>query len=436
MIENLNSASNLLHCFLYENFPDKRFYLDLLRHEFDLRFYYYGRHYKYSQEEKQEFGYTIKEMLVNAGIDFFVFLNQHSQKNNKINILSTAYFNIQDKMTCDHINITRPPWQYNKNSANIFDYSIYKKAKQLKKAIRYATFNELWSDAFIEKIIAFEVELKLFIKSNNIQALFLPADVGFFEKLSIKVFKQLNYPTFIFLHGIPGGYTTSENNRTDYLVVWGEAIKRNFINAGIPTKKIIVSGHPCYNIRDINKLKFGLDNILIITKSQQGAQFGGRYVLRDRSNLITYLLLIQTALQKIGVQKVRLRPHPSESSKWYSDYVDTNFFVIDYQPLALSLERSSLVIGPTSTVFLESLLKGVNYIVFEPRLPEGTGFDGNILVPPFNGTNEKVPCAETIKELHNIIAFKKEVDVTILKDYISPSFKYDEIINLITKKIK
>ena len=91
-----------------------------------------------------------------------------------------------------------------------------------------------------------------------------------------------------------------------------------------------------------------------------------------------------------------------------------------------------MVIGPTSTVFLESLIYGVNYIVFEPRLENGNCLSNFPVIAPFNGEDTKVPSAKTEKELYYNLSNNVTVDTSILKDYVETSFNP----NLILDKIE
>jgi hypothetical protein len=83
-------------------------------------------------------------------------------------------------------------------------------------------------------------------------------------------------------------------------------------------------------------------------------------------------------------------------------------------------------------VFLESLINGVSYLVYEPRLENGNGLDNNPVVAPFDGSNIKVPVAKSEDELLELIKQKSKVDLSILSDYIDPDFDA----KIILEKIK
>lgn len=145
--------------------------------------------------------------------------------------------------------------------------------------------------------------------------------------------------------------------------------------------------------------------------------------------------MVQHVLESIGVKNVRFRPHPSENPNWYLKFIDLNFYSLDKEVLAVSLKESTLVIGPTSTLFLESLIFGVNYIVFEPLLSNGYTFDNFKPVPPFDNTDEKVPCASSLEGLLEILLSRKKVDTEILSDYCSTEFNDKLIINMIERTL-
>jgi hypothetical protein len=266
--------------------------------------------------------------------------------------------------------------------------------------------------------------------SANIAALIVPNDQSFFELLNILIFRDIKKPSFIFLHGLPCRYNIYDENQTDYLIVWGEKIKEHYTDVGFDPKKIFVSGHPYYKPKQKTILRNSLENILIITKSTEGAQYRDKVRIADRGNLVLYLYSIQNVLQKIGVKHVRLRPHPSESSAWYFQFLDKNFFRLDALELSKSLDQSSLVIGPTSSVLLQSLYHDVNYLIYEPTI-NNLNLIGFSLVPPFDGSNKKVPAAQNEQELSELLKDKISIDPSVINDYIQTPFDISFIKRLI-----
>jgi len=428
---------NLLLNFLNEenskNVEDQLL-VDYLHFNLNNKIYSFGFQFKNPSEYKKSLKRKVKDKVLHFGIKIYTLLFSCIKRKPEANvILSSAYFNLNNNAGFKKYIILSPPWIFGKNQ-KYFDYSFFKETFLVHNKLS-GDFKDLINSDFISLAKKYKVSFKEYILKYEISALFLPQDIGFFEKIAIDVFKELNLPTFNFIHGLPGIYNDIDYNRTDYLVVWGESIKDNFIKAGFNSNKIIVNGHPKYNTISLGKnLKFELHDILIITKSLNGSQFSDRVILGDRSNLIYYLLSIKRVLEKLGVKKVRLRPHPSENIDWYYEYIDKDFFIYDNDNLKSSLVNSSLVIGGTSTTFLEALIEGVNYVVYEPLINDLL-IDGFSPVAPFDGSEEKVPVAQSEEELEEILIKKVSVDLTILDDYISKEFNTDAILNLLKAKI-
>jgi hypothetical protein len=308
---------------------------------------------------------------------------------------------------------------------------LFIKGQDLARRISEAKFSELLDEQLFNKIDDYKEALKEYVQSNPIRALFLAQDLGLFEKIAIEVFKELRLPTFNFIHGFPAIYNGIDNNRTDYIVVWGDEIKNNFTRAGYQENKIIVNGHPKYKKLNIKPLKFSFEDVLIVSKSLIGSQYSDEIILGDRSNLIFYLLSIQEVLEKFNIKKVRFRPHPSENINWYYKFIDKNFFQPDIIDASDSLLKSTLVIGGTSTMFFESIIHGVNYVVFEPKDANDKLIDGFIPISPFDGKNIKVPVAKSSSELLSILEHKLKVENSVLYDFIDKDFNQQIILEKI-----
>lgn len=395
-------------------------YFDYLHFDLSSKIYSYGDHFKNHLEKKN----SVNTRLINR----LRFINKIKnlfhikiKSNSSRFILSNAYFNLENLNIGQNWLIISPPWETVKYKTKN-NFSLFNKAQKLSSFIKDSDFIKLIDDSFFSKIEDYKTSLKKYVVSNNIYALFIAQDLGFFEKIAIEVFKELGLPTFNFIHGFPAIYNGIDNNRTDYIVVWGNEIKNNFIKNGYPNNKIIVNGHPMYKTINAIKLKFDFDDILIISKSLISSQYSDEVILGDRSNLIYYLLRIKEVLEKFNVKKVRFRPHPSENINWYYKYIDDEFFVPDTESLQKSLTKATLVIGGTSTTFFESLIFGVNYVVYEPIDSRGKLLDGFIPVSPFDGNNLKVPVAKTSQDLFQILENKLTVDNSVLSEYINMDF--------------
>jgi hypothetical protein len=130
---------------------------------------------------------------------------------------------------------------------------------------------------------------------------------------------------------------------------------------------------------------------------------------------------------------VRFRPHPSENPEWYLKNLDKQFYKLDTMQIDDSIEKASMLIGPISTVFFDAISRNKNYIVYEPLVDHKSvkNFD---LVQPFDGTEKKIPTANSESELMSIISNKELVDVNVLKDYSGANFEFSEIQNIIEEE--
>ncbi len=308
--------------------------------------------------------------------------------------------------------------------------TILKEIDYFLNVFRNGLFVDLIDPSFINQVARFMSTLKRYFANFRINAIFVPNDISFFENLSINVCKQVDIPSFTFLHGLPGRYNNIDENRSDYLIVWGEKIKENYIKAGIDRSKIFVSGHPFYKELAHTSLRFSLDAPLIITKSMSGAQHSDAVVLADRGNSILYLYMVQKVLKKLGINHAKFRPHPSENSQWYLKFIDRNFYQPDHDDLQRSLREASAVIGPSSTVFLESLYSGTNYVCFEPAM-NGLDLTNFRTVPPFDGSDERLPVARNEEELELIVKERVGVDLRIFGDYIKMPFDLSFVKSLV-----
>ncbi len=259
--------------------------------------------------------------------------------------------------------------------------------------------------------------------------LFTMVDAYFEQKLLIDVFKSLHIPTYVFLHGLPGIYLT-ENKRADYLLVWGEKIRDGFVHVGFDPQKVLVTGNTEYlSIPHSTTLRNSLDDILVLTTSTVHSQMHGwdwkSFRISDRSLLITYIYSVEKVLKSFGVKKARLRPHPMNNYYWLKRFIDNDFYELDYLGLNESLQKATLAIGPTSSTFLQALMMGVTYLIYEPG-SEGYNLAGGQLVPPFDGSDPKLQVAFNEEDLINLIKIHYTNDVSILDDYIVP-FTLDNV---------
>lgn len=395
---------------------------DNLRYTLDYHVYYFGEHFKYPHEKH---GAEKKTQELKALLKkFFVYYNILTKKTDpgKKAVLSNAYFNFNEELIRAGYNVLQPCWSVRKGKGQILgDVKTYQRAERINQQLRNADLHYLTSSAFLEEFESFKKELASVFLKEDIKALFVPNDVSVFENTALSVFKEIGRPSFIFLHGLPARYNIIDENRSDYLIVWGPKIKEHYVNLGFSPDKILISGHPYYSSARSPQLRFGLDNILLLAKIGVGSHHSDGVKLYDRGHIIVYLLEMQRVLQKLGVKKVRLRFHPSANPEWHYKFIDRNFFELDTEPLSASLSKASLVLGPASTVMLEALYSGVNYLVFEP-LEEGRTLLNEQPAPPFDGSDPRIPVARNEAELEQYLREKRMVNVDVLHEYIKTPF--------------
>jgi hypothetical protein len=391
----------------------KEFISDI-KYEIDSKLYQYGNHFKANNENiyfvfKQRLIYFYRAI---KGLKHILIDNKKFQNV----VISSAYFKVHVELNKNGFHCVNVPWL-----EPSFNFRLYLKLQKFNYKIKYCKFSKI--ENLYEDYLIIRDNLKKIYSNPEIKFLILPQDVGVFERVSIRIFKELNKKTFLFSHGLPGRYNNIDDNRTNFLVVWGKKIKQNYIKAGISEDKILISGHPSYNYDPSKiKLKSSLKDILVLSKSINGTPHSTGVRISDRTNLLLYLFQIKKELLKLGVKCVKFRPHPSENIKWYYNYIDANFFIMDTNSsMSDSLQEATLVIGPTSSMFIDAIVNNVNYLVYEPSIGE---FDMNNfpLVSPFDSSDNRVVVAKNVLELGQNLQNIPLVDPSILLDYIEPNF--------------
>ena len=363
--------------------------------------------------------------LIKLIIGFFISIFKSSSNNS---ILYNSNFSFHRSLEKE-FSLIRFPWIL-KNNYNGFDLNIfiafYKISYQLKFGI-----NHINSNKFKKTYINFYNLVFEKVKKINSPALILQSDTTFFQKTLIDIYKKLKKPSFIYLHGgLPASYEPYRFNLSDYLLVWGDIHKEQYIKNGFRESKILVTGN--YNYQNCNKkkLRFDFDNILILSKSALGSQKNdGKIRLQDSFNSIKYLNMISSVLKKFNIKNVRLRLHPSEDINWYKKNIETSFFEIDRMSLKDSLNKSSLVIGPKSTVFVETIYYGINYLFFEPI---NNNYDLNGLELTYPLIPESgIPYATNKSELRNILKNKIGVDSKVINLFLKQKFDISGVVSII-----
>lgn len=424
-----------LENYILNNMNKDPLVMDYLKFELQKKLYYYGEQFKNPSEinnslsKKNYFSHVKNYVKEYFGRNNFIDIKENS-------VVSEAYFSFSDGLKNLGFNVYKTPWAWHsikENSTNhIYTKSFINNVKLIEKNLFDNDFNYLISEEFIDKIQVLINDFTNLYSHKNVKGLFLAQDMSFFQKIIIKAFKNNNKKSFIFLHGLPARYNNIDDNRADYLLVWGEKIKNNYIKSGVNKDKIFVVGHPFYEILKNKDLRFSNENILVVTKAQAGAPIDSndQLLFQDRSRSILYLYSIQNILIKFGVKKVRFRVHPSENINWYLKFLDKSFYIPDFNTLKDSLESSTLVIGPMSTLLLESLFYGVNYLLYEPQKNNISIYKENI-TSPFDDSDKNIPVAKNEEELYEILKERVSIHPDCFYDYIKTPFDIKFIKDLV-----
>ncbi|MCF6402230.1 hypothetical protein L3C95_05045 [Chitinophaga filiformis] len=392
-------------------------HIDLLKLELDWHIYHYGAHFSRPKGSVVRAKIPLRSRLRN----WYSANYQDHFSADKSNILSLIYFSGFNKHLEDEgYNLVSPYWApHGRKVAG--NASIVKAYHEIDKHLRESSFSYLMGEQFQQQVASFEQMVASYLREKDLRAALLFTGQLFYSKVVINCFRSMNRPSFILSHGLPAFYHHEAENNSDYLVVWGEQVRQNYLRAGLDPAKVLVAGHPSYSsiVKD-KQIRFDLSDVLVLPKAMSAHQHTYEAILGDRGNIIVYLLRVKAVLQKAGIKRARLRPHPSMSGNWLLQFVGTDFYYLDTLSLSDSLNKASLVVGPTSTLLLESIGHGVNYLVYEPVTAEGKDLTGYEIVPPFDGSDKDIPVAKTDEALHDLIKNKVVVNKKALEKYLRP----------------
>ena len=408
--------------YLLENTNNElsRKYIDFFKSELDWHIYISETHISKSYHRDRVIGLEEKlKRLYQYANALLLKTNTKSSKN--IKVLSTLYFPLINSLAELNIDSYSPVW-HPISSKNIFgDLKMIKWHRGIQNRIRNDDFHLFLESEFHNELEAFQQHLLTQYQKQDFKALFLYTDQYFYSKYNIDIFKKMDRPSFVFTHGMPGIYSLKVDNRSDYLMVWSDKIKQNYINVGFEPSKIKVVGHPKYKkLQKEKRLRSDLSDVLVIPVSSVTwhQHEYDNIVVSDASMVVLYLYKVQKVLRKLGIKKVRYRAHPIINNEWIHPLLDQDFYVRDTEPLITSLNRSSLVIGAHSTVLLEALIHGVNYIGFDPKQENGFHMAGYRCVAPFDGTEEKLMLSDNEEDLEKMVRSNSMTDYSLVHDYI------------------
>lgn len=387
-----------------------RFYIDLIKHELEWQLYDDGAHAVRGKRRGSIFRKS--DLIVYAKAIGLMFW-QNSEINRQKAILNLIPFGFDDVIR----NAGYIPWSL--PSVPRVGSCVVKSAKllrykyELDKLLRTSSFNDILGEG-IELVRTFFLELKEIVRRNDFVAAMVLSDEPFIERCILAVFNELHKPTFIFSHGLPGIYHKDLDSRSTHLMVWGRKIKENYIQAGFGPEKIHVVGNTKYAEVRTMKARWDDRRIVIVPESSivwQQHTYEEPYC-PDRNRILVYLYEIEYALKSLGYTEAYYRPHPSFDRKWISQFINRDFYKEDVIGLAESIEKATLVIGATSSVMLEYVMSGVNYIVYE-RQKAG-------IYPPFDGSDPRVPFSNTPAGLMSLMKNRAVTDTSFIEDYMIP----------------
>jgi hypothetical protein len=410
--------------YLVESSDDKltKKYLDFFRAELDWQIYISETHMSknYFRNHKLSFTENLKRFYqYTSGIVH----NSKKSQSSESKVLSTLKVPLQHRQPFYDLGIAlySPIW-HPLGKKNIFgDYKTYRWHQDIQHRIKNEDFNSFLDRNFHLSLEEFKKHLSTQYQEQDFKALFLYTDQYFYSKYFIDIFKDIDRPSFVFTHGLPGIYSKEIDNRSDYLMVWSDKIRENYINAGFDAEKVKVVGHPIHHNLDKEKtLRSDLSNVLVVPVSSvtwHQHEYNNT-VVNDASMVVLYLYKVQNVLSKLGVKKARYRPHPSINKKWIQSFLDTDFFILDNEPLTASLNKSSIVLGANSTIVLEALMHSVNYVAFDPKDDNGLNMSGYKSVPPFDGSEEKLVLAVNEDELEERLKENALTEYSLVHDFI------------------
>jgi hypothetical protein len=415
--------------FIAEEYIEKSSCLDLLEFYYPHQIYMHGNHLKVNNESRYS---IIRESIKDRMREFYclksALFNSKVKNKDGVRILSGAYFGLNKQLEDLGFDTYYGPWLVNGAQKYIGDLSYIHDFYKFKRIIKSFSFQDSISPKCDNIVRGFVDRTRQVMKENDVKAFIASSTHTFANRIPLKAAKEERIPTFVFLHGLPFHFYYEEPERADFLIVWSNKIKENFLKLSkFPEDRIFVSGHPLYKNMHYKNLRNSLDNILIVSPSSEIERN------LDRGNMIYYLLTIEKVLKKNGVSHVRFRPHPHENTNWYLKFINKEFFIPDTRPLKKTLEDSTLVIGTLSTIVVEALYYGVNYILYDPLDDNGRNVYNHVSAPPFDGTDSYLAVANSMEELADLLRNRACTDIKFFDEYIKTPFDISFMKNLVVR---
>jgi hypothetical protein len=416
--------------------------LELLKYELDKHVYYFGQHFSHPYEGAYppEHKLPIVEQalrMFSANIERLNLVPNlveelHRGRSSET-LVCNAYFAWRKELEKVGWRVESPIWS-NDQPLNEVE-AIFRQQCALINELFRVDFRLLLDQTFLSALRETMKLVDLYYSSPIFKGVIVPYTLPFFEGYTIKYFQRTARPTFLAMHGILSchhGWGMREHH-TDFYVTWGPTLAKELIGAGLNPKQVIAAGHPDYQNVSVDSLRFDLNDVLVLGRCSMGAPSLHFPIYQNRSEQLDYVYRIQAVLKNAGVERARLRPHPSESPQWYASFVDTDFYQLDLAPLQQSIDSSSLAIGPVSSMLVDCAVRGLNYLIFDPA-DDYNPLDLHNYKPglPFNGEDSRIPVAKTDQDLELFLTNKRAVNPSFISDYVGERFKPE----LITEAIR
>ena len=422
---------NILCCAIKKVNPEKSEMVDLLSAELSSACFGFGDHLNYAHRRNWS---IIKELkrVISIKTRLKKMLVDQKKKSFRGNFVSyQGYFNtnaLSDAFAEKGMTLCEVPW------INGDEKTIFSKNNKLSKKLRTESVAGIIGEEIHELLKKLQNLIDDYYNSDRIAGLILPFDCYYIQRIAIKSARKNGIPSMVYLHGLPGVYSSVDNNQGDYLAVWGEAIRQEYIKRGVDGKKIIVVGHPQFSGMTSNKTqRFSFERVVVLTHSLPGGLATDEKNAPRRDGCMAYPWMVEGVLRKLGVTSALLRPHPGENKFWYKNVVNSEFYVFDRDPIEKSLSKATLVIGPSSTVWLNAHKAGVHYQVFEPVLENGKNVIGFDVVAPFNGSDTRLSAAKNSDELLHVLREKIVTDTGIFNNWAGEKHDVSKVLDLIRK---
>ena len=390
---------------------------DLLLYQANSILYNYGDHHKANSPDLTAKIKTVGKRLF-QDLYRFKFLYPYSSGRGRKCVLSNAYVDLG----LEQAEVFLPPWSSSFNNKILSNWALANTIRAIYFHLSKRSIKDLFSSDFLTLVRQYETQFSQLLTENEVTCLIVPNDLSFFENLSLKTARKRGIATMVYLHGLPGRYNPIDDNRADYLVVWGKGIKEQYMKQGVEPSKILALKHPVYSNFEEISLRSGLKEVLVISKALPGTPSSSdKLKVADRAECLFYLDQLKKILQQMRVSKAKLRIHPSESESFYLDNLCDDFYFIDKDDKLTSLKKSSLVIGPTSTMLLDSIKSGVNYILYAPDRSEEIGGSNEELVSPFDGRSF-IQLSRNLKDIErNVKNPDENINKKLLAEYFETS---------------